>query len=347
MGRRRHRLRDFVWRSDFFPRKLSFTKEGKAVVAISIGLGIAAVNTGNNLLYLVFGISLALIVISGVLSEANLRGVTADPMGAVHPMAGRPSSTVLTVRSARRRFPAFSIEAWPLIDTCDARPARILDLRPGASAEAACVLDFPRRGEYPLRGVAVTTGFPFSFFRKSLVLPATGTVKVHPRLRAPERSDLPAGLEGEDESRPVPGRGVEFYGVRDFRQGDNPRRVLHRLSASRITPVVRENEQTGIRAAWVALVNVAPQGADGEARVEEAVERAAGLAAHLVGEGRVVGLATASGSVPPGTGPAQARRILDFLATVPVLPAGQAGAEDRVRGACRALPGARVSWVRP
>ena len=46
-----NRLEDFVWRSDF-PRKLSFTKEGKALVAISIGLGIAAVND-NNLLYLV------------------------------------------------------------------------------------------------------------------------------------------------------------------------------------------------------------------------------------------------------------------------------------------------------
>ncbi len=346
MGRR-HRIRDFVWRSDFFPRKLSFSREGKTVVAISIGLGIAAVNTGNNLLYLVFGISLALIVISGVLSEANLRHVSVDPVGALRPMAGRSTSTVLTVRSTRRRFPAFSIEAWPLIDTCEVRPARILDLRPGMVVEATCVMDFPRRGAYPLRGIVVSTAFPFSFFRKSLVMPASGTVKVFPRLREPERADLPAGLEGDDESRPVPGRGVEFFGVREFRKGDNPRHVLHRLSASRTTPVVREHERTGIRAAWVALVNADPDGPDGPDRVEVAVERAAGLAVYLAGEGRLVGLATASGIVPPGTGMAQATRILDFLATVPVLPTGDDGAEDRVRRAVALAPGARVSWVRP
>lgn len=344
---RRHRLRDFVWRSDFFPRKLSFSKEGKAVVAISIGLGIAAVNTGNNLLYLVFGISLALIIISGVLSEANLRRVSVDPIGALRPAAGRTASAVLTVRSGRRRFPAFSIEAWPLIDSCDARPARILDLRPGGVAEATCMLTFPSRGEYRVRGLVVSTAFPFSFFRKSVVVPAVGTVKVHPRLRPPERADLPVGLEGEDESRPVPGRGVEFFGVREFRLGDNPRHVLYRLSASRPTPVIREHERTGIRAAWVALVNVDPGGTAGRDRVEEAVERAAGLTVHLAGEGRLVGLATASGAVPPGTGAAQATRILDFLATIPVLPLKDAGAEDRVRVAVGAAPGARVSWVRP
>lgn len=346
MGRR-HRLREFIWRSDLFPRKLSVTREGKAVIAISIGLGVAAVNTGNNLLYLVFGISLALILISGVLSEANLRGVLADPVSGLRPMAGRALSTVLTVRSTRRRFPAFSIEAWPLIDTAESRPARVLDLRPGAAVEAACVLDFPRRGEYPLRGIVVTTAFPFSFFRKSLVIPASGRVRVHPRLREPSRMDVPPGREGDDESRPVAGRGVEFFGVREFRQGDNPRRVLHRLSASRSTPVVRENEQMGIQSAWVALVNADPGGAGGAARVEEAVERAAGLAVHLVAEGRMVGLATCSGVVPPGVGDAQVVRILDFLATIPVLAAGDGATEAPVRAAVASARGARVAWVRP
>ena len=75
------RLKGFLWRSDFFPRKLSFSREGKVVVLISIGLGFAAVNTGNNLLYMVFGLSLALILISGFLSEYNIRSIVHGRMG--------------------------------------------------------------------------------------------------------------------------------------------------------------------------------------------------------------------------------------------------------------------------
>jgi hypothetical protein len=37
------------------PRRLRFTRDGKYFVAISIGIGLAAINTGNNLLYLILG----------------------------------------------------------------------------------------------------------------------------------------------------------------------------------------------------------------------------------------------------------------------------------------------------
>ena len=56
------------------PRKLKFTREGKFFVGITLGVGFAAINTGNNLLYLLLGMLLSLIVLSGVMSE--LYGVT-------------------------------------------------------------------------------------------------------------------------------------------------------------------------------------------------------------------------------------------------------------------------------
>lgn len=340
-----NRLEDFVWRSDFFPRKLSFTKEGKALVAISIGLGIAAVNTGNNLLYLVFGISLALIIISGLLSEANLRGVLVKPVSGLRPIAGQPLSAVLTVTSNRTRFPAFSIEALPLVEQASSTPGRILDLSPGTTVETACSLVFPKRGLYQMKGMVVATEFPFSFFKKSLIISSKSTVLVYPRLKKPAFTGALVGFEGEDESRPVAGRGVEFFGVRDFRQGDNPRRVLHRLSASKQVPVVREDEQLGVQSAWVALVNRATT--KDEADVEDAIERAAGLAVYLINQGRMVGLSTMSGGVPPGTGEGQVTRILDFLATVPVLPANDKSPESIIDSFAAQAPGAKLLWVRP
>src|SRR5512147_2227428 len=55
------------------PRRLRITREGKYYVGITLGVGFAGINTGNNLLYLLLGLLLALIVISGVLSEMSLR----------------------------------------------------------------------------------------------------------------------------------------------------------------------------------------------------------------------------------------------------------------------------------
>ena len=58
------------------PRRLKLTREGKYLIGITFGVGFAAINTGNNLLYLLLGMLLSLIVVSGVLSELSLRKLT-------------------------------------------------------------------------------------------------------------------------------------------------------------------------------------------------------------------------------------------------------------------------------
>ena len=57
------------------PRRLSFTREGRLLVLVAIGVGFAAINTGNNLLYLLLGWLLSFILASGFLSEATMRGL--------------------------------------------------------------------------------------------------------------------------------------------------------------------------------------------------------------------------------------------------------------------------------
>ena len=48
------------------------------MVLITLGIGLGAMNTGNNLVYLVFGMMLGFITASGVISETSLRGIEAD-----------------------------------------------------------------------------------------------------------------------------------------------------------------------------------------------------------------------------------------------------------------------------
>lgn len=343
------RSRGYMWRSDFFPRKLSFTREGWVIVLISVGLGLAAINTGNNLIYLVFGLSLGLILISGFLSEHNIRRIRPSRMPVFRARAGRPASFMLSCSNGNRRFSSFGIEIWPMFDSTEVKvdPAAFTEILAGTEVEGPATATFVRRGEYPFKGVVISTDFPFSFFRKSAVMPDKGTIVVHPFVHPLREVKVPVGAEGEEESLPRPGRGYEFFGVRDFRTGDNPRHISHRLSAARGQTIVREFEQTGNRMVYIALVNIRPSGSDGLERVEFAIEKAASVAVHLIGEGRVVGLASCSGAVAAGTGPAQADSILDHLATLPVLDMNPPGEEIQIRSVLASENPGGVIWVRP
>ncbi len=81
---------------------------GRVYLVLTVGIGVGALNTGNNLLYLVLGFMLALIVLSGVLSERvvkdlRVRRLLPDGVWATEPFALRTGQTVtLTMHGCRR-----------------------------------------------------------------------------------------------------------------------------------------------------------------------------------------------------------------------------------------------------
>src|SRR6185312_12512995 len=74
------------------PRQLKVTREGWFYGIVTLGVGAAAINTGNNLLYLVLGLQLASIVISGVLSESVITGLELTSLGAADARVGEPGA---------------------------------------------------------------------------------------------------------------------------------------------------------------------------------------------------------------------------------------------------------------
>ncbi|NJK62273.1 MAG: hypothetical protein HC921_05920 [Synechococcaceae cyanobacterium SM2_3_1] len=74
------------------PRKFSLTRIGRIFIGITILVSIAAFNTGNNALYLLFSLMLSLILISGILSEAVLQGIRVERQWPRHILQGRTRS---------------------------------------------------------------------------------------------------------------------------------------------------------------------------------------------------------------------------------------------------------------
>ena len=85
------------------------TREGIAYLGVALVIGIAALNTNNNLLFIVLAAMLAAIVVSGFASAAVLRGLELDVVLPETAFAGRPIMARIRLVNPRRRIPAFSV----------------------------------------------------------------------------------------------------------------------------------------------------------------------------------------------------------------------------------------------
>jgi len=134
----------------------------------------------------------------------------------------------------------------------------------------------------------------------------------------------------------------EFFGLREFRQGDDPRDIHWRTSARRGAPFVRELEDDEGQEVCLVLDNgigadAAPMTAAQDNAFEATISLAASLACELLARGYRVGLCARGEEITPEGGQAQATRLLRFLALVepvsndvPLRDSGRTGATIRL-----------------
>jgi uncharacterized protein (DUF58 family) len=89
------------------------TRAGIIYVLVTLVIGIAALNTGNNLLYIVVAAMLAAILVSGVFSALVLRELELDVRLPNQVFAGREIIGTVVLRNNRRFLPSFSIRVLP------------------------------------------------------------------------------------------------------------------------------------------------------------------------------------------------------------------------------------------
>ena len=317
-------------------RRLRLTREGRVFLALTLGIGLAAINTGNNLLYLVLGWLLSLIVASGYLSNLSLRGLRAQrrPPPRIH--AGRPFLMELTVENTKRRLASFSIE---IEDLAGGRPVDkrcfFLKLPAGRVQRASYRHTFHRRGLVVFDGFRLATRFPFSLFVKSRDDRAAGEVLVYPAVR-PVPLPAPRAHRQGDAPQSRLGRRGEFYGLREYREGEDSRGIHWRSSARGGRLLVRELEEEAQRRVILEVDNQVEDVTDEAAldALEDAVSQAASLAVAYLVAGFAVRLHARGQVVPLGSGPAQEQRLLRALALLPAVPPGTpmsgAGADPRI-----------------
>ena len=267
-------------------RFLRFTPEGKWFIFISIAIGFAAVNTGNNLLYLVLAMLLSLIIASGFLSEWGVRGLAIKRTFPPYIFARAPCSILLTVINKKRYLPSFSLELEEQIDgEHKGGLAYLFRVGPQKTHSQVYRLSFPRRGLHRLHEPHLLTRFPFGFFIKGARLKESREVVVYPALLPWEelQSEIGRGDQGS-RSRPYKGRGEDIFAVREYLPGDISRDIHWRSTAKRSQPMVKEYEQRGMKKVHIVLDTSVPKKAAPSDlnRFEDRVSKAASLAYHLL-----------------------------------------------------------------
>ncbi len=306
------------------PRKFSLTRIGRIFIGITILVSIAAFNTGNNALYLLFSLMLSLILISGILSEAVLQGIRIERQWPQHIFAGQDTMIPVKVVNTKRRA-SYSLLISEQVEDLSHPSIFILQLDPQKEITSSYRLNFPRRGVWRSQGYEITTTFPFELFRKGLEVFQPREILVYPRPIPPTRlPHFPSRPLGEI-ARPIKGHTGDFHSFREYRSSDSMRYVHWKVSAKRDQLVIRELEGQDLDSLIVCFYNswqpyphsltwTCQDPEQHRHRLERGVEACAGLIQHLIGRRHPLALATLQDRTPYGNSAQHMEAILRVLA---------------------------------
>lgn len=324
--------------SRFWLRRFRITREGKYFIGITVGVGVAAINTGNNLLYLLLGMLLALIVVSSLMSELSLRDLRVTRRLPRRAQVGRAHVVEIEVHNTKSKLPSYAIEVE---DLREGRPADkrcfFLKVAPGSSQVAAYRRTPARRGRDCHVGFRVATRFPFGLFEKSRELPVRDELIVYPATDPVKLSHVAAQGRVPAGGLLARGAGDDFFGVRPMREGEDPRDIYWRKSTLAGHWVLRER---ACESAQEVTVLLDAQCADAEPdaefrkRFERQVRSVASRAVAHLKRGDQVRVRTSDGEGVTAGAQAGADPLMRFLALVEPSPrastqvAGRRGLSD-------------------
>lgn len=265
-------------------------------------MGFAAVNTGNNLLFLVVSGLLAFMSVTGYVGMVNLQRLAVEVIPPPEVYAGQPASFTLRVTNRKRRLPSFLLSF-----SCHGVNAALVHLPAAATLDLPFELILPERGRTHLSTVQVSSPFPVSFFVRSWRLAVHRELLVYPRLLpCPEQAGGERGAPFSVGRRDERGSSGEVERIVEY-SGREPLRQIHwKLSARSEGLKVKQ-----YRAATAEPLMIELDALPG--RLEERISCAAWMVHHWAPD-RQVGLRLGEQVLQPLTGLRQMHQLLAALA---------------------------------
>lgn len=302
-------------------RSLQITKEGAGFIVLIFAVGVGAIFTGSNLLYLVLAMCLSLLVVSGVLSELTLKKITIESTLPPTVYAGDHFSIHLKIINGKKYFSSYCLriamipeDSVPLAGNDD---IYFFHLPPEKNQETTLLLNAEKRGSLRIEGFEISTRFPFGFFRKSKFFPMVNETIVFPSIQ-PVQLPFPSNPSSEEQGV-VRHQGDEIVALREYCEGDSVNAVHWKSSAKTGHLRVKDFRASGHQSFTLFLnLNDAQTNRQvADPVLENRVSEAASLAYNLIRRGNEVSLKTEDHfQTPFGKSEPHLERIMRFLALV-------------------------------
>ena len=180
-------------------RRYHMHSGGVFYIVVTVLLGIGSINSQNNLLFIVFGIALGAMLVSGVVSGAMMMGLEVERRPISPAQVGSNARFSYRLRNKLKRVPAMAIDLIEadrlrrkLSRRARAKPQveAFIDVAPPKSVvDLSAVLPCRERGIIRLDPITISTTFPFGIVLKSVTVTAPDELLVLPRV-----VDLPPSL---------------------------------------------------------------------------------------------------------------------------------------------------------
>jgi uncharacterized protein (DUF58 family) len=307
------------------------TRQGWIYIAGIVLVALAAINTGNNLLFLILACLIASILMSGILSSVTLAGVEMHLQLPEHIFAAQAVRSAVELKNEKQTLPSFSLrvegagkkgEETAILTT----PVYFPYLPKNESVNQSVPLLFPRRGVYRQEAFRIVTRFPFGFLQKVRRLDLASEALVYPSVEATaEFVDVIPGIQGAIESL-AKGRGQDLYALRDYQPTDSARHVHWKASARSGSLMVREFAREDDCRVVLILdphsVSALPQASAAEKeRFEQTVGLCAAIAWNFYERGTLLQFHCGNIEVPQAPAEQNIFSVLRHLALVqPILP---------------------------
>jgi len=314
----------FRRRRDNPPVRFRLTKAGWAFLAACVVVGIVAVNSGLALLYVMFGCLLGALHVSAVLARRMIAAVRVQRDLPARCRQNQPVTLGYLLRSIRGGGTCLALRIEEAgVRGVEIPPAACGHLPAHQSFLSRTAMTPSRRGRIHLRALRLSTTFPFGLVSATRQFAQAASLRVWPARGRLTRPLLGRGEALSTSASPSfrAGGQEEFFGLREYRLGDNARWIHWRRSAGRGEPVIREMSRPRPKTLWVVLdTRLADGSAEAVERRERAIRFAATIFEDALAAGYRVGAAMAYRQqvvvLRPAERRAQRQVLLDALTDI-------------------------------
>jgi uncharacterized protein (DUF58 family) len=299
--------------------RTKFTTQGRRYALLIIAILLAALNTGNNLLYLILSFMIAAILFSRLLAILSNKKINISLQIPEEIYAKKQFLMMLNIKNNKKWFSS-SPQILQLVDGIEfSTPPFIPQIKAGQQMQCNIFHSFKRRGVYRLKNLIGQSTYPSGIFTHSALFSfAEKEIVVYPAIKPLKDFYINGSLGSKALESFIIGGSFSLYNIRDYIPGDEARFLHWKASAKLSKLMTKEFVHEEQKKVSLLLDTGFPDTLDNYQRenFEERVSLAASLLCYFSAHDYSIRLITSANAGSFGWGAVHLHKMLKQLAMI-------------------------------